>query len=213
MSALSRQSEPPFGAIDWQPDVTQMLDESHLVAWSGSPRMRLHFAASLAHFLDSLRDVEVCVFYGRFINDLDSFCHQLERSIPGGPLDRRIDGGRGITGRLRMRQTFPGRMPSKYRYYVWHDADVLLRDNIPLFWRLADALMGVGAEAEYVDDDLLLIHRVVYVGSPLLESVSGQARGPFRSWFRDGLGDPFWKVVTGVDEPTTTVFHIDGLGR
>lgn len=211
MSALSRQFEQPFGAIEWQPDVTQMLDENHLVAWSAVPRLRLSFAASLSQFLDSLRDTEVCVFYGRFILDLESFCHQLERSIPGEPLERRIDGPRGVTNLLRSRQTYPGRVPAKYRYYIWHDADVLLRENHTLFGRLVDALAGVAAEAEYVDDDLLLIHRSVFVGGPLLDAYAEDPRGQFRSWFRDGKGEPFWRVVTGIDEPSFMKFRIDTL--
>lgn len=211
MSALTRQFDQPFGAVEWQPDVTQLMDESHLLAWSNLPRHRLLFAASLAQFLESLRDAEVCVFYGRFIVDLDSFCHQLERAIPGGPLERRIDGPRGVTALLRSRQAFPGRPPSKYRYYLWHDADVLLREDPRLFGRLVDALAGVAAEAEFVDDDLLLLHRTVFVGSSLLNTYADDPQGQFRSWYPDGLGEPFWQVVTGVEEPTFSRLAIDSL--
>lgn len=211
MSALSRQQGHPATFAAWQPDVVQLMDEDHLVATSGVARRRLAFAASLAQFLDSLNDTEVCVLYGRFIDDLDSFCHQLERAIPGGPLERRVDGPRSVVHLLRSRQTFPGRPASKFRYYIWHDADVLVRADQLLFGRLADALAGVAAEAEYVDDDALLIHRSVYVGGPRLAQYAADPRGQLQSWYRDGRGEPFWEVVTGLRAPPVAGFDIDAL--
>src|SRR5438105_7972434 len=149
MSALTRQPESPFGIADWQPDVVQLLDESHLVALSGVAPLRMHFAVSLGQFLQGLRDAEVCPLYGRYITDLDSFCYQLERAIAGPPIERRVDGPRGVTALLRSREVFRGRPASKFRFYIWHDADALLMRDEPLFGRLADAMMGVAAEAEY----------------------------------------------------------------
>src|SRR6185369_9520812 len=72
MSALSRQtSELVLLAPDWQADVTQLLDEHHMVAWSDLPQRRTQFAVSLSQFLGSQRDTEVCVFYGKYITDLE----------------------------------------------------------------------------------------------------------------------------------------------
>src|ERR1051325_4722948 len=110
MSVLSRQtSELVLLAPDWQADVTQLLDEHHMVAWSDLPQRRTQFAVSLGQFLGSQRDTEVCVFYGRYITDLDSFCYQLERAIPGPTLVRRIDGPGGVVALLRARASFRGR--------------------------------------------------------------------------------------------------------
>src|SRR5690606_13649840 len=109
MSALIRPSDSPFGLVNWQPDVVQLLDENHLVALSDAPRHRMHFAVSLGQFLQGLKDAEVCSLYGRFITDLDSFCYQIERAIAGPPIERRIDGPRGVTALLRSRETFRGR--------------------------------------------------------------------------------------------------------
>ncbi len=212
MSALSRHSEQPLFLTDWQPEVTQMLDEHHLIASSDTPRQRLHFAASLAQFLESLRHTEVCVFYGQFIRDLDSFCHQLERAIPGEPLERRISGPRSVTAMLRTRQTYPGRAPNRYRYYIWHDADVLVRADHGLFGRLVDALAGVAAEAEYVDDDALLLHRSVFIGGGLLDVYADDPKGQLQRWHDDGHAEPFWEVVTGIDRPPTRRLRIDSLG-
>lgn len=213
MSALTRQPDSPFSAPDWQAEVTQLLDEHHLVAWSAQPRKRVHFAASLGQFLGSLRDAEVCTFYGRFITDLDSFCCQLEQAVVGPALERRVDGLNGVASLLRCRQTFRNRAASKYRYYIWHDAEVLLQHDPVLFGRLMDTLAGVAAESEYVSDDLLLIHRAVFVGGPSLDLYAEDPEGQCQSWYCDGGGDPFWHVVTGLERPPVLRYQIDLLGK
>ena len=213
MSVLSRQFESSFGAASWQPEVTALLDEHHLVAWSDSPRRRLTFAATLARFLEGLRDAELISLYGRHITDLDSLCYQLERAIPGEPLDRRIDGPTGVTSILRSRECFPGRPASKFRYMMWHDADELVRSDHDLFGSVADAMAGVAAEFEYVSDDALLIQRTVFVGGPLLSVYAENPRGQFQSWRHDGHAEAFWRMVTGVERPPVRLVHIDKLLR
>ncbi len=213
MSALSRKPEAILLAQDWQADVTQLLDEHHLAAWSDSPQRRTQFAVSLGQFLGNQRDTEVCVFYGKHITDLDSFCYQLERAIPGPTLDRRIDGPGGIVALLRTRASFRGRPESKYRFYIWHDADVLLRSNAALFGQLVDAIAGVAAEAEYVSDDLLLLHRAVFVGGAMLDVYAEDPGAQFRAWRMDEHAEPFWQVVTGIDVPPFMRYRIDVLSR
>lgn len=213
MSALSRQPEAALLVADWQADVTQLLDEHHLVSWSDMPQRRTQFAVTLGRFLGAQHDTEVCVFYGKYIQDLDGFCHQLERALPGPALERRIDGPGGIVSLLRSRSAWRGRPQTKYRYYIWHDADTLLRANHALFGRLVDALSGVAAEAEYVSDDVLLLHRAIFVGSSLLDVYAEDVQGQFQSWARDDHGEPFWQVVTGVERPPFMRYRIDVLGR
>lgn len=212
MSALSRQPEVQLLVADWQADVSQLLDEHHLVAWSDVAQRRMQFAVTFGRFLSSLRDTEVFVFYGKFINDLDSFCYQLERNVPGPALERRIDGPMGVAALLRARASFRGRPETKYRYYIWHDADVLLRNNPKLFGQITDAISGVSAEAEYVSDDLLLIHRCVYVGASMLDVYAEDPRGQFCSWLgEEGGGEPFWRLVTGIEKPPFLRYRIDML--
>lgn len=213
MSALTRQPESPFAAADWPPEVLQLLEEQHLFATSQLPRHRTHFAVCLGQFLQGLREAEVVTLYGRFITDLESFCYQLERAIPGPYLDRRIDGRRGVTSLLRSREAFRGRLASKFRFYLWHDADVLLREDEALFGRLVDAIAGVAAEAEYVSDDLLMIHRAVFVGGPVLADYAEREGNQFRHWHEDGAGEPFWRLVTGLEHPPVMRYEIDLLGR
>lgn len=213
MSALSRQPDSPLLVADWQPEVTQHLEENHLVATSDFPGRRLQFATSLGQFLGMQRDTEVCPFYGRFITDLESFCYQLERAVPGPLLDRRIDGPGGIAALLRNRMIVRGKPATKFRYYIWHDADLLFKLQPDLFAKLVDALCGVAAEAEYVSDDLLLIHRSVFVGGPSLLEVAHDDKGPFRSWLADEFGEPFWRVVTGIENPPFLTYSIDTLAK
>ena len=213
MSALSRQPEMPLLVTDWQADVTQLLDEHHLVAWSDVSSRRTQFAVSLGSFLGGLRDTEVCVFYGRFITDLDSFYYQLEHSLPGPPLERRIDGPAGIASLLRSRSSFRGRPETKSRFYIWHDADVLLKSNHVLFGQLVDAFAGVAAEAEYVSDDLLLLHRSVFVGGSILDVYAEDPKSQFQRWLTDQHGEPFWQVVTGIEAPPFMRYRVDLLGK
>lgn len=213
MSAVSRQPEAPLLVADWHADVTQLLDEHHLVAWSDMPQRRMQFAVSLARFLGAQRDTEVCSFYGRYILDLESFCYQLERALPGPALDRRIDGPGGLVSLLRSRTSWRGRPQTKFRYYIWHDADMMLRADHVLFGKLVDAMAGVAAEAEYVSDDVLMLHRSIFVGSSLLDVYAEDFNGQFQSWSRDEHGEPFWQVVTGVEKPPFMRYRIDVLGR
>ena len=211
MGALTTQHGSLFGISEWQPDVAQMLDEHHLAAWSREPRRRVHFAATLGHFLETQRDTEVVTFYGRHVTDLESFCYQLESALPGRPLERRIDGRHGVVGLLRERETFRFRAPPKFRYYLWHDADVLLKADADLFGRVVDAIAGVSAEQEYVSDDALMIQRAVLIGGPALDVYGENPAGQFRAWYDDGCGEAFWKVVTDLAGPRIKRFCVDGL--
>jgi hypothetical protein len=84
----------------------------------------------------------------------------------------------------------------------------------PLFGSLVDALAGVAAEAEYVSDDLLMIHRAVFVGGPILATYATKSSGQFQSWAVDTLGaEPFWQVVTQIEKPPFKTYQIDVLGR
>ncbi|MBM4107383.1 MAG: hypothetical protein FJ255_00975 [Phycisphaerae bacterium] len=213
MSAIARHGRSPFRAPDWQPEALQRMDEQHLVAWSAVPGRRVAFGAAFTEFLALQRDAELCVLYGHSIVDLETLCAQLERSLPGPELSRRIEGLTGVVAWLRSRSTGRFRHAAKFRYYLWHDADVLLKHDAELFGRLVDAIAGVSAEAEYVSDEMLLIHRAVIVGSPALAEYGARTEGQFRSWFDDGLGRPFWLEVTGVPTPRVEIAAIEDLMR
>jgi hypothetical protein len=211
MTVLAGHFDSPFPAVDWQPEAMALLDERHLAVWTHARGRKSQFAASLSQFLGSQRETDVVTLYGRYITDLESFCHQLERAIPVDHLERRLDGTDSVTDALRSRQTLRGRSVARSRYLIWNDADVLLRADPVLFGGLVDAMLGVCAEAEYASEDLLLIQRCVFVGGAALADYADEPQGQFKSWLPDGMGDPFWALVTGVQNPDVKCAHIDEL--
>tara|TARA_E500000318_G_C3554990_1_gene210669 strand:- start:455 stop:1096 length:642 start_codon:yes stop_codon:yes gene_type:complete len=211
MTVLAGHFDTPFPAVDWQPEAMALLDERHLAVWTHAQSRKSQFAASLGQFLGSQHETDVVALYGRYITDLDSFCHQLERAIPVDRLERRLDGTDSVTEALRSRQTLRGRSVARSRYLIWNDADVLLRADPALFGALVDAMLGVCAEAEYASEDLLLIQRCVFLGGAAIADYAEEPQGQFRAWLPDGLGDPFWALVTGVQTPDVKCAHVDEL--
>jgi len=206
MSTLSPRIS---GALldDWRPDVQQVLDEHHLVAWSPRVETRDRFSKELEPFLRRQRDADVCVLPGESITDLGSFCAALEAAVPGVELERTLEGARGAVSRLR-----PGSSRrSKYRYYLWREAHVLLRHDAALFGRVVDAMTGVAAESEYVDEDRLVLQRCVFIGGASLDAYADDPRGQFRRWMPDADGEPYWQIVTGVGRPPIAKRRIDGV--
>ena len=212
MEALRGQSVPGSPAPQWPAELARLLESHHLAAWSSRAAQRAAFAATLASFLAGVEDAQVVPLFGQGATDLESICYQLERSIPGSsPMRRRIDGPQGLVARLRAQDLTPGRPPTRSRYILWHDPDALIDADEPLFARIADAIAGVAAEAEYATDDYLLITRVVYVGSEALRAYADRDSGQLRSWLRDGSAEPFWQAATGLDAPPLLTAPIQSL--
>ena len=196
----------------WQAELTRVLDEHHLVAWSSQSGERASFAAGLASFLAGMDDAQVVPIYGRNATDLDSLCYQIERSIAGdGPMRRRVDGPAGLVSRFRSQPVIPGRPPLRLRYIVWHDPDELIQNDPKLFGQVADAIAGVAAEAEYASDDLLLITRAVYIGGQVLREYADDESGQLRTWLHAGSQEPFWRAVSGVEMPPVLTGQIGRL--
>lgn len=194
--------------IDWEPDAVARLDHAHLAAWDADPRQQVAFTASLQLYLRSQPDSDVCALHGRYINSLDSFCHQLERTVPIPRLDRAIDGRSGVVAALRDRDALSAQGIARARYIVWNDADVLLRTDAELFGALVEAFAGVAAEWEYVSEDMLVVQRCVFVGGPELAEYAADQSSQFNAWKGDGSSLPFWAAVTGLDAPTVEAERI-----
>lgn len=215
----------------WVERAVELLDERHLVTWSRNAGHRERFALEMARHVQSTPDVQAVVIAGAVATSLDAFCRQIERALPGAGagggtgarLRRTVHGEGGVVARLRDGSANP-LVHTKRRYYLWRDADAMLRVNPGLFAELADAMMGVAAEAEFASEDLLLLHRVVFIGGAALEAYGRDDRGQFRSWRgepgrgepgRGGLrrgagsaGAPLWAVVTGVERPPLAMYQI-----
>lgn len=183
----------------WEMDVVQLLEEHHMVAWSPRSWVRAAFCARITEHLRMIDDTQVCVVHGYGVIDAGSFARQVALALGG-------ESGRGLSGEslpdvLRRRYTRPGERPVKRRYYLWTDADLLLRRDHRCFGAVVDALAGVAAESEYASDDLLLLHRAIFVGGPALDVYAEDRRGQFCTWLREEDEEPFWRVVSGVENP------------
>jgi len=195
----------------WQPEVLAKLESHHIAACSGDTSARSRFGASLQQFLVAQAGTEVCVLHGRSILDLEGLCAQLERLIPVERLARTVDGPHGLASLLRHRSSNHSRVPTRQRYFLWHDADVLIRHNPQLFGEVAEVFAGVSAEMEYAGDEALMIQRSVYMGGNRLANVARDPESLLNRWADDGPGVPFWSLVSGEECPMTTLCSIDSL--
>lgn len=201
----------PIEVVPWQLRVLQLLEEHHVCAWSGDPAERRRFVNNLSWHLRHLNQTQVCVLDGSKIRDLQSFCSVLEAQLGFGRMARQIDSPLGVVGSLRRRPAPDGTEPIKNRYYIWSEAHILLKTDPELFGRLVDALVGVAADDEYVSEDLLLLHRAVFVGTSSLDVYAEDPRGQFRRWWSD-RGEPgFWQVRTGVAAPKLVSRSIESV--
>lgn len=207
--AISIQQRAAERVRNWADASSERLEEHHLVAWTRNMATAERYALSLGRMLRAMADTQVWSIAGAIVRDLDSFCAQIERSLPKGMGVRRTVQGRGgVIDRLRERYDADDASAAKRRYYVWRDADVLLRHDPRLFGELVDAMTGVAAEAEYTGEDLLLLHRSIFVGGPALDVYSEDPRGQFRQWHADATGQPLWRVVSGLRRPPVSVYEI-----
>lgn len=199
--------------IEHLAQAASFLEDRHLIAWSRHAPGRERFGLEMAWYLQRMPQSQTCVLAGSAIRDLDGFCRQLAMALPGGAVAPRIDGPGGVIDRLRQRPREAALRSDaeivKHQYYVWRDADVLLKADAALFGRLVDALAGVAAEAEYAAEDRLLIHRVLFVGGPALDVYAEDPRGQFQCWASDGQEEPLWRTVTGLATPPVMRYVID----
>jgi hypothetical protein len=189
----------------WLASAAAALEESHLVACSDNPATRERFALEMAWFLRHVHQSQTVELPGAAIRDLPSFCRELERSLPGsGRIGFAFEGDQGIVAALRRRSP---EMPSidadiiKHRFYVWRDADTLLEADRELFARLVDAITGVAAEAEYADEDRLIIHRVLFTGGPALDAYADDTHSAFSRWLSENDEEPLWATISGLEAP------------
>ena len=185
------------------------LDERHVVVVARSAAQRAEAASQLAHHIGDLPETQLVQIDGARVEDLRGLRAELDRELPdpaGRALKPSFDGPGGVLARLREPPRAVEGHHIKRRFYLWRDADVLLKASPSSFSVCIDAIAGVAAEAEYASDDLLLIHRLVLVGGPGLARCHADARGPLRAWRPAST----WPRVTGIDGPN---FLLLGVAR
>ena len=191
----------------WVETSDQLLCENHLVAWSKNPALRERYGLELTKHYKHMPMVESVPIAGSVVHKLEDLCRQLERALPevwhAERIKRSIEGAGGVIERLRERTSETGLPASRHRYYLWRDADVLLRHDRALFGQLVSAIMGVAAEAEYTGEDLLMVHRLVLIGGPELSAYAEEADSALHHWFDRPAGQnkPLWRVISGLERP------------
>lgn len=191
----------------WVETSDQLLCENHLVACSLNPALRERYGLELTKHYRHMPMVESVAIAGSVVHRLEDFCRQLERALPevwhAERIKRSIEGAGGIVERLRERTSEPGLPASRHRYYLWRDADVLLRHDRALFAQLVGAIMGVAGEAEYTGEDLLMVHRLVLIGGPDLQTYAEESDGALRQWPDRPSRPvrPLWRVLSGQERP------------
>lgn len=219
MLRTSNKSPSPdhHGAVrhepsEWLAGAAQLLEESHLAAWTPNAPLRERFGLEMAWYLQKVPQARTLVWSGAEVRDLAMFCQEVGTSLGGLRVEASIDGPHGLLEALRRRPSESRALGDaaivKHCYYVWRDADALLLADRTVFGRLVDALAGVAAEAEFASEDRLLIHRVLFVGGPALRDYAGDERGQFRRWYAEGKEEPLWSTVSGLASPQVGVYEV-----
>lgn len=183
----------------WWLRAASALEEHHVCAWSANAAARAGFVARLGTTLASMEGTEVCVLDGGTMTDMASVCEHFGRVAGLGSVDARLGGEGGLWAALRRRPE-RGRDDKhvlKRRYFVISEAQTLLRRDAALLGRVVDAVAGVAAEDELVGDDLLLIQRLVLVGTAALDVYAEDPRGQLRRWWGAKGELSAWGLITG----------------
>ena len=206
---LTRTPLRPVVVPAWRLDAAQLLEEHHLVAWSPIRAQRESFGRELALHLGRMDDTQVCIINGAAVTDIESLAGALGDELGVGRISPCLAGPSGLLDCLRRRPSSHERPALKRRFYVWLEADTLLRRDHRLFGRIVDAFAGIAAESEYTTEDVLLLHRIIFVGSSVLDVYAEDPSGQFRRWWSESGEIPFWNIVTGVERPVFLRYRIE----
>ena len=192
-------------------DWLALTDSRHLVATARDPEQQAAFAARLHQTAASIPDAQVLMIHGNGIHSADDLLGQLRLQLPGALSSVVIpDGERAhdidSTGDLnaphpaharvlrRIRDVLSSRVVPegwrgpRFRYFFWHQADVLLKRDPALFGELVDMALGVAAECDFGHSNHLMIQRWVFLGTPALDVYAEDGRGQFKTWLADSPG-------------------------
>lgn len=154
---------------DWLEEAVAFATESNLIC-IGNKNDIQWFGTNLSKALALKGKSEVSDIYGKLVNSFDDFCYQLCHSTPWG-FEISISGN-AVVDVLR------GEASDNEKFFIWHDANYLMRKDRKLFIDLYEimierslekAQLGLNLksvfllpETEYAEIKKLLKHKEKY---------------------------------------------------
>lgn len=127
---------------NWLNQAYVLLHEKHLIVLGEHDKLQW-FATNLFQYLIQQGQCEAGYWFGKLINDLPDFCHQLCRSTPWSfEMGLNLNAVRDV-----LRGDGIANQPEKpNNYVVWFDASHLLSLDRKLFLSLYDIILDVSWE-------------------------------------------------------------------
>ena len=183
--------------------VAQLLEEHHLVVLSEDAARLDRFIASAWRSLESIADSQVIILPGELALSFDAVCRLLELKYGSR---KRI--ARNVDGMLHLLRARTPR--GRFQYVIWRNADALLEHDVGLFSEVVNALMGVAAEREHIDPDVLELQRFIFTGGEKLGAYAEEGGGQFRAWLATNGSASFAPLADYVPRPPVLTLRLDG---
>jgi hypothetical protein len=166
--------------------VMQALEEHHLVAVDEDPAVRRRFSAALAARVACVDATAVLQLHGR------------------DPLRRPEDPRQGLEAGL-------GREPRpRRRCIIWSDAHVALAADPMAFTRTIADILARSAEEEHLSEDVLLLQRLVLIGTPRLRLLLRDLAGPCRTWRHHDHAPRGRRLAAAAPRPRVAILPLGG---
>jgi hypothetical protein len=118
----------------WHKIISENSRNKDIIIISESIDDLIWFSTNYTQFLIREGENEVLPLYGNLINDLETFCYQINCCMPFGY--RIKDDEHALYDLLLNFETEP-----KCRYIIWNDTQNLLRTNQPVFFNIATSMI------------------------------------------------------------------------
>lgn len=183
--------------------VAQLLEEHHLVVLSEDAARLDRFVDSAWRSLESLSGSRVIIVPGELTMSVDAVCRLMELHCGSR---KRIP--RTVEGLIRLlRDHTPG---GRFQYVIWRNADAMLEHDVHLFSEVVNALMGVAAEREHIDPDMLELQRFIFIGGEKLGAYAEEDGGQFRTWLATNGSASLAALKDYVPRPPVLTLRLDG---
>ncbi len=180
----------------------QLLDEHHVAAISDDEGRRKRFATEMETYFAGQTATRPIRLGGAGIDNLEAL--ELQLRIAAGGHDDHQQGLMKIAAILRRRGAALRR-----QIFLWEEADAFLERDVDLFGRVVNLLLSVAVERELLDDDRLVIQRVIMIGGPKLGAYAEYAQGQFCRWHSDSAGLDLDAAHAAVAQPRVLIYRIN----